>query len=437
MYDVVIIGAGVSGIFMAHKLTETHPGSRVLLIDKGKKLSERTCSGKGCECEVCDQYIGFGGLGKSEGKFNYTNDFGGDLGRKVGSDQSMELMREVDALICLYGGHAIDSYNTHNPELAQKAERHGLKVLTTTVRHLGTKLSTEVLQRLYDYLKDNIDILFETEVRTISKKDHFFIETNSGLIQSKKIVIATGSSGSDWMLQKCHALGLTAGPSRLDLGIRVEMRGNQLQNILKETFETKLYIKGSDYDATTYCMNPNGRIIPKHQQGLVMPDGQNQREEGLSRNLNFTLFVPSFFSAKREADEFANHIIGGINCGRNRIVVQRLEDLHNGVTTENLIQNTIQPTVIAEPGNLLEEVPNKYVKAALEFFQALEGLLGESIDRDTLLYGIDAKFYEPKIETNDKFETAVNGLYLIGDCSGETHSLSQAAASGLHAAAHL
>lgn len=439
MYDVIIIGAGVSAIFMAHKLTKLHPNASILMIDKGKKLHERTCQGDGCDCEVCDQYIGFAGLGKSEGKFNYTNDFGGSLGMKIGNENALLLMKEVDDVICSYGGGTVPSYQTHNPQLASEAEQHGLKVLSTTVRHLGTKRSTEVFQNLYDDLNRHIDFLFEADVVEVSKERDFSVRTNHGTFRSKKVVLSTGSSGSEWMLEKCEALGLRRGPSRLDLGIRVEMRGDQLQTILKDTFETKLHLKGTDYEATTYCMNPNGRIIRKHQHGLVMPDGQNQLEKGKSQNLNFTLFVPTIFASKKEADAFAQHIIGGINRERGRVVVQRLQNLLDRIATtdEALMENTIRPTLSAEPGDLREEVPAKYITAILEFLQSLEELIGESIDHDTLLYGIDAKFYEPKIKTNQWFETDVEGLYLIGDCSGETHSLSQAAASGLYTAEHI
>ncbi|WP_377887262.1 NAD(FAD)-utilizing dehydrogenase [Alkalihalobacillus sp. R86527] len=439
MYDVIIIGAGVSAIFMAHKLTELHPGYKILMIDKGKQLHERSCKGDGCKCEACDQYIGFAGLGKSEGKFNYTNDFGGSLGMKVGSEKAMKLMEEVDELICMYGGNAVESYSTHNPHLADEAERHGLKVLTTTVRHLGTKRSTEVFQNIYAYLKSHIDFVFEADVKEISKDNGYWIKTSRGTFHSNKVVFSTGSSGSEWMLERCEALGLRPGPSRIDLGIRVEMRGDQLKHILRDTFETKLYVKGSTYEATTYCMNPNGRIIRKYQHGLVMADGQNQREKGLSNNLNFTLFVPWLFDSKNEADGFARQFIGGINQGRDRIVVQRFEDLLNQIATDDqkLTRNSIQPTLSAEPGNLKEEVPIKVVTAIQEFLQSLESLLGEAIDTDTLLYGMDGKFYEPKIKTDRWFETELAGLYLIGDCSGETHSLSQAAASGLHTAEHI
>lgn len=443
MYDVAIIGAGVSGIFMAYKLTLEHPEYKIIMIDKGKRLSERTCkaeSKSSCTCEVCDQYIGFGGLGKSEGKFNYTNDFGGSLDRKIGNQKAEALMSEVDDVICSFGGGEADLYHTHSPHLQQQAEIHGLKVLTTSVRHLGTALSTSVIQRLYNYLSKRIEIWFETDVSSINKGELFVLETNQGPVMTEKVVISTGNSGGQWMYDQCEKLGLKPGPSRIDLGLRVEMRGNQLDQMLKETFETKLHIAGDGYEGTTYCMNPNGRIIRKYQHGLVMADGQNMREEKTpGSNLNFTLFIPSFFDTKKEADQFAENVIGDINRQRARIVVQRLQDLKNDRPTNDYViaQNGIQPSLEAEGGNLVDEVPEKFVRGLLEFLDALQNLLGEPIDDDTLVYGMDGKFYEPKIRTSDQFETEVPGLYLIGDCSGETHSLSQAAASGLYVAQYV
>ncbi len=440
MYDVAIIGAGVSGVFMAYRLTLLHPEYKILIIDKGKKLSERTCtaiSKSNCSCEVCDQYIGFGGLGKSEGKFNYTNDFGGNLGRKIGNANAEALMWQVDDIICSFGGNQAELYNTHSPALQQRAERVGLDVLTTSVRHLGTRLSSSIFQKLFLYLSERVDMYFETNIESLTKEKAFVMDTNKGQFFSKKVIISTGNSGSQWMYDQCGKLGLEPGPSRIDLGIRVEMRGNQLDSILEEAFETKLHIRGDEFEGTTYCMNPNGRIIRKYQHGLVMPDGQNKGEEKEpGSNLNFTLFVPSIHPSKKEADDLAQRVIGRINRGKDRIVVQRLQDLkHNKATdTVSIEQNTIQPSLEAEPGNLKDEVPDKFIRALLEFLNSLQELLGEPIDDGTLLYGMDGKFYEPKIKTNEQFETEVRGLYLIGDCSGETHSLSQAAASGLHVA---
>ncbi|WP_044022980.1 NAD(FAD)-utilizing dehydrogenase [Bacillus sp. SG-1] len=444
MYDITIVGAGVSGVFTAYQLLKENKDLNIHIIDVGKKLEDRICgldTGGPCTCKgTCSKYIGFAGLGKSEGKFNYTNDFGGELGRKIGASQAMGLMKEVDDVLCSFGGDAVETYNTENKELSAKAKRHSFRVLSTEVRHLGTKLANEVFQRMYEFLRrKKVTFSFETLIDSVTKtREGFLLMSEDKIFRTKELVMATGMSGSEWLKQQTESLGLSPSETRLDLGLRVEMKGNQLQAILKDTFETKLTYLGESYTATTYCMNPEGRIIRKHQHGLVMPDGQNVREKDTpSANLNFTLFVPQYFRSYGEAQEHARSVIGKINRGADRIVVQRLEDFKLHRKTKDLEKNTILPSLEADCGNITEEVPELYTHALLEMLSALEGLLGEKIHEDTLLYGIDAKFYEPKISTNPYFETEISNLFLIGDCSGETHSLSQAAASGIWLGKHL
>ncbi|WP_456271924.1 NAD(FAD)-utilizing dehydrogenase [Bacillus sp. AK031] len=443
MFDITIIGAGVSGVFTAYKLMQESEELKVHIIDLGKELSQRVCdldSGGACTCEgICSKYIGFAGLGKSEGKFNYTNDFGGELGRKVGEANAMELMKEVDSILCSFGGDAVETYSTKNETLSTKAEEHSFRVLSTEVRHLGTRLANKVFQGMYDFLKDRVTFSFETEIESVCKeKDGFMLYTSERTFSTKELVIATGMSGSKWLKRQTESLGIVHAETRLDLGLRVEMKGCQLDSILKETFETKLTYLGDSYTATTYCMNPEGRIIRKHQHGLVMPDGQNAREKEMpSPNLNFTLFVPRYFQSYNQAQQYAQSVIGTINRGAGRIAVQRLEDLKLNRKTVEFTTNVVSPSLDAQGGNLREEVPELYTKALLEMLDALEGLIGEPVHEDTLIYGINAKFYEPKLLTNQFFETEVPHLYLAGDCSGETHSLSQAAASGIFLAGHL
>jgi uncharacterized protein len=278
-YDITIIGAGVSSVFLAYTLMKHNEHISIHMIDLGKKLSERTCGldeGRGCTCEgVCSKYIGFAGLGKSEGKFNYTNDFGGELGRKIGNQTTLDLMKEVDDILCEFGGDFIPSYSTKNDTLSKRARMVDVNVLSTEVRHLGTRLASDIFQRMYEVLKNRITFSFETHVERISKHDGgFHLKSNSGDFTTEKLVIGTGMSGSTWLKKQAASLGLFPGKTRLDMGVRVEMKGDQLQSILEDTFETKLKIERDSFSATTYCMNPRGRIIRKHQHGLVMPDGQ-------------------------------------------------------------------------------------------------------------------------------------------------------------------
>ena len=442
-YDITIIGAGVSSVFLAYTLMKQNEHLTIHMIDVGKELSERVCgldSGGKCTCGgLCSKYIGFAGLGKSEGKFNYTNDFGGELGRKIGKQPSLDLMKEVDDILCEFGGAIRPTYSTKNENLSNRAAHAGLQALSTEVRHLGTRLANEVFQKMYEFLKSRVHFHFETLIETISIHEAgFHIQADKGDFITGKVVIGTGMSGSSWLKKQASSLGLHPGETRLDMGIRVEMKGDQLHSILQDTFETKLKIERDSFSATTYCMNPRGRIIRKYQHGVVMPDGQNAREEDTpSANLNFSLFVPRYFQSHDEAMDYSLNIIGGINQGRDRIVVQRLQDFKLGRNTVTLEENLIGPSLKGECGNLHEEVPALYGLALEEFFASVEELIGESIHPDTLLYGLDAKFYEPKLRTDENFETEVSNLYLIGDCSGETHSLSQAAASGIYVGKYL
>ncbi len=345
-------------------------------------------------------------------------------------------MDEVDKILCRFGGNSVLKYSTDNPNIIKKAEACGLQMLTTQVRHLGTTLSIDIFQQLYKCLRDKIDIQFRINVQHIVKqKQYFKITTNQGIVHSKQLVFATGHSGADWLKEMCSSLEIAQEQTRVDLGIRVEMKEHQLRSILKDTFETKLSYQDDNFTATTYCMNPKGRIVRKYEEGLVMPDGQNFREQRTgTSNLNFTLFIPRYFPTLTEANLYASTIIKGINQGRDRIVVQRLEDLLKGQPTlEKMMKyNHIQPTLQGDYGDLNKEIPQLYIEGLKEFLLRLEQFIGEPIDKDTLLYGIDGKFYAPTIKINERFETTITGLYLIGDCSGITHSLSQAAASGLY-----
>lgn len=438
MFDIVIIGAGVSGIFAAHALAEGN--KRVLMIDKGKPLNERYCpldKGEPCGCTSCAKYVGFGGLGRSEGKYNYTNDFGGDLETKVGYSNALHLMDEVDDILCRYGAGQAAMYSTESPSLAKRAGEAGFDVLATRTRHLGSALSEEVLQAMFDDLACSISFQFETEVSLIRELPSGFELhiRDRDPIYTKKLIIATGRSGMDWWSGQCKALGISQQIARLDIGLRFEMFGGQLDAILLDQFETKLRFSGEGFTATTYCMNPRGRVIRKFQDGLVMADGQNYREQAEgSPNLNFTLFVPSYFSSLEEADSYARTVIGGINRGGDRIVAQRLGDLRKGRGTPATsgLSSHIQPTLKADWGNLIEDLPDSYIRISLSFVDALEKLLGIPVNEDTILYGVDAKFYAPMLDTTEDFESRIANLYVIGDCSGITHSLSQAAASGLH-----
>lgn len=447
MYDITIVGSGVSGIFLAYTLLQTDIKLKILMIEKGKKFEDRVCpiesglSKKCMHCKICNKFQGFGGMGRSEGKFNYTNDFGGHLAEKIGNKITSDLMEYIDKILCLFGANKVKLYSTENEELVGWSKEDNYSILTTRVRHLGTSLSYEIINKMYLYLENKVDIEFETDIISIDKISNVFnLHGKENDIKSKEVVLATGLSGGDRFLEYCKSFDIEPYKDRLDLGVRVEMKGDQLEYILKNSFEIKLSYKGDEFEATTYCMNPKGKVIKKYQQGLVMADGQNYFEtDKPSCNLNFSILIPKYFSCHNEAMEYATNIIKSINKGKERIVLQRFEDLikHRASTKEQLNQNSIIPTIESDCGNLYNELPQIYIDGMFKIFETIENLTGKEISRDTLLYGIDAKFYQPEIRTNEHFKTKQDGLYVIGDCSGITYSLSQAASSGAYLGRYL
>jgi len=447
MYDITIVGTGVSGVFLAYTLIAKENGLKILMIEKGRKFIERICpiengDSEGCvHCTICNKTQGFGGMGRSEGKYNYTNDFGGQIGEKIGEKSAMNLMEDVDEILCSFGADKVTLYSTENEELKKRVKGNNYTMLTTKVRHLGTTLSREILNKMYLSLKDKVQFKFETDIISINKvNDVFKLSDIENVYYSKKVVLATGISGGEQFLEFCKCFNIKPNSERVDLGVRVEMKGDQLDSILKDSFETKIRYKSNEFEAITYCMNPKGKVIKKYQEGLVMADGQNYIEtDKPSCNLNFSVLIPKYFDCYNEAKEYARVIIESINKGKGWIVIQRYEDLVQGraTTKHNLNKNTIRPSMQGEVGNLYNEIPEIYIDGLLKIFESIECIIGKKISRDTLLYGIDAKFYEPRINTDEYFETKQKGLYVIGDCSGTTFSLSQAAVSGVYLGRHI
>lgn len=433
-YDVIIVGAGVSGLFTAMKLTKRL--KKILLIDIGKALPQRLLALGSDIAGSCrhDRYFGFGGLGLSEGKYNYTNDFGGELAHKIGAKQSWFYQQQVDQLLCQYGADKRKCYQIYDVELAKKAEGLGFALFSTYTRHLGTTLSTAIYQQFFIYLNQQIDILCNTQVVTITPNNRHFLLTLSDqrMIQGRNVVIAVGRQGMDWLDTITSDLGITSGQVRLDLGFRIEMAGEQLAPLLQKSREVKLNYITPNFSATTYCMNPKGRVISKYQQGLVMPEGQNCLEQGSSHNLNFSLFIPKWFSSRLQADNYLAKVIGHINQQRGRILAQRLMDINGYFRPQGVTIIPSLPSV--EFTELLRWVPKEYLYYTNQFLVKLQQLLGLPIDGNTILYAMDSKTYAPIMNTDRYFATTIDNLYIIGDCSGVTSSLSQAAASGLYVA---
>ncbi|GAA0745553.1 NAD(P)/FAD-dependent oxidoreductase [Clostridium oceanicum] len=444
-YDVVIIGAGASGIFAAYEMTKMNSTMKVLIIEKGNSLEKRKCpidgkKIKNCiHCKVCNIMNGYGGAGSlSDGKYNITNNFGGELYKYVGKEEALDLMNYVDEILCEMGGKDAKLYSTANSDLKRKALQHDLHLLDAKVRHLGTDRNLHILGNIYDYLKDKIDMKFNCEVKDIEKEnDIFSISTEKGDFKTKNLVLATGRSGSKWISSVCSKLGIKTESNRVDIGVRVELPGSVFSHITDDVYESKIVYRTKKYGdlVRTFCMNPYGEVVAENTNGIVTVNGHSYSNPELhTKNTNFALLVSNRFTEPfKNSNEYGESIARLSNMLGGGVLVQRFGDLVKGRRTNDhrMSKSFTNPTLKATPGDLSLVIPKRQLDGIIEMIYALDKIAPGTANEDTLLYGVEVKFYNSKVEVDSNLETKLKGLYVLGDGSGVTHSLSQASASGV------
>lgn len=447
-YDIIIVGAGASGIFTAYELVKVNPNMKILMIEKGHSLEKRVCpidgkKIKACiHCSVCNIMNGYGGAGSlSDGKYNITNNFGGELYKYVGKDEAINLMNYVDEVLCEMGGAEAKLYSTANSELKSKALQHDLHLLDAKVRHLGTDRNLVILSNIYKFLKDKVEMLFDTEVLDIDKsEEQFSVITNRETFTSDKLVLATGRSGSKWISKVCNKMGIRTESNRVDIGVRVELPAEIFEHITKEVYESKIVYKTKKYNdmVRTFCMNPHGEVVNENTNGIITVNGHSYSDPKLhTGNTNFALLVSNHFTEPfRDSNEYGESIARLSNMLGGGVLVQRFGDLVNGRRTNErrMAKSFTIPTLKATPGDLSLVIPKRQLDDIIEMIYALNNIAPGTANEDTLLYGVEVKFYNSKVEVDTNLETSVKGLYALGDGSGVTHSLSQASASGVYLA---
>ncbi|MCX7711319.1 MAG: NAD(P)/FAD-dependent oxidoreductase [Clostridia bacterium] len=447
-YDVIIVGAGASGIFTAYELTQMNPEIKVLMIEKGHALNKRRCpidgkKIKACiECSTCNIVNGFGGSGSmSDGKYNITNNFGGDLFKYVGYNEALDLMRYVDEVNCKMGGEGAKLYSTANSQLKTQALRNDLHLLDAQVRHFGTDRNLVILSNIYEFLKDKVEILFDTEVLDIeSKEDGFAISTSKAEFEGKYLVLATGRSGSKWISKICSKLGIKTQSNRVDIGVRVELPAAVFAHITDDVYESKIVYRTKKYSdvVRTFCMNPYGEVVTENTNGIMTVNGHSYSDPKLhTENTNFALLVSNNFTEPfKDSNEYGESIARLSNMLGGGVLVQRFGDLVKGNRTNEhrLAQSFTRPTLNATPGDLSLVIPKRQLDDIIEMIYALDKIAPGTANESTLLYGVEVKFYNSKVELDGNLETKIKGLFALGDGSGVTHSLSQASASGVHVA---
>ena len=449
-YDVLIIGAGPGGIFTAYELTRnTDRKLRVAVFELGKPLDHRKCpidgeKIKSCiNCKTCSIMSGFGGAGAfSDGKYNITNDFGGSLYEHVGKSQALELMRYVDSINLKYGGEGTKLYSTANSAIKQMCLQHGLHLLDAQVRHLGTDINYVVLKNLYSELQTKVDFFFETAVSSVDRiPEGYEIRTESGkTVTASNCVISVGRSGSKWMEGICRGMNIPTKSNRVDIGVRVELPAEIFRHLTDELYESKIIYRTEKFEdlVRTFCMNPYGAVVSENTNGIVTVNGHSYEDPARhTGNTNFALLVSKHFSEPfKDSNGYGESIARLSNMLGGGVIVQRFGDLVRGrrSTPGRISDSFVTPTLSATPGDLSLVIPKRILDGIIEMIYALDKIAPGTANDDTLLYGVEVKFYNMEVELNENLETNYSGLYVIGDGSGVTHSLSHASASGVHVA---
>ena len=448
MYDVIIVGAGPGGIFTAYELAEQKPGLKVAVFEMGHELKKRKCpidgdKVKSCiHCKSCSIMSGFGGAGAfSDGKYNITNDFGGTLHEYIGKKTAIELMQYVDKINLRFGGEGTRLYSTAGTSIKKKCLQNDLHLLDASVRHLGTDINYIVLEHLYDYLKDRVEFYFDKAVKDVEKTENgFAVRCGDKVYESRKCVISAGRSGSKWMESVCRSLDIGTKSNRVDIGVRVELPAEVFSHLTDELYESKIVYRTKEYGdrVRTFCMNPRGVVVNENTNGIVTVNGHSYEDpERQTGNTNFALLVAKHFSEPfKDSNGYGESIARLSNMRGGGVIVQRFGDLIRGrrSTKSRIEESFTVPTLNAAAGDLSLVLPKRILDGIIEMIYALDKIAPGTANEDTLLYGVEVKFYNMEVKVDENLMTKYEGLYVIGDGSGITHSLSHASASGIYVA---
>ena len=450
-YDVIIIGAGPGGIFAAYELAEKAPELKVAVFEAGNPLEKRKCpidgkKIKSCvNCKTCAIMSGFGGAGAfSDGKYNITNNFGGTLYEYIGKETAIDLMNYVDEINVKFGGEGTKMYSTSGTHIKKLCMQNKLNLLDASVRHLGTDINYVVLENLYAKLKDTVEFRFNCHVDDVEAIDGGYrVITKDGVDECKKCIVSVGRSGSKWMEKVCENLDITTKSNRVDIGVRVELPAVIFSHLTDELYESKIVYRTEKFEdkVRTFCMNPNGIVVNENTNGIVTVNGHSYEDPAKqTENTNFALLVEKHFSEPfKDSNGYGESIARLSNMLGGGVIVQRFGDLVRGrrSTESRIEEGLVTPTLSATPGDLSLVLPKRILDGIIEMIYALDKIAPGTANDDTLLYGVEVKFYNMEVELNDNLECKYDGLYIIGDGSGVTHSLSHASASGVYVARHI
>ena len=450
-YDVAIVGGGVAGIFAGYELTKQRPDLRVILLEQGEEIGRRSCpiiekkSPSCIQCKSCAIMRGFGGAGAfSDGKFNFTTQLGGWLTDYLSADEVMALIQYVDE-VNLHFGATEKFFSTSTPQadvIRRKAISYDLHLMDAKCKHLGTERNREILTKQAKWLEEHLELTCNSRVDDIVRlpDSRYLLETAVGDVEADYVIAAPGRSGAEWFSKQCASLDLPMINNQVDLGVRVELPAIIFREITDAMHEAKLMYRTKQYKdvVRTFCMNPYGYVVTENTDGILTVNGHSYTDPALqSENTNFALLVSNRFTTPfNEPYQYGKRIASLSNMLGGGIIVQRFGDLADGRRTNahRIPQSFVKPTLEATPGDLSLVLPKRHLDNVIEMIHVLDKIAPGTANQDTLLYGVEVKFYSSRLQLSRELETKYTNLFAIGDGAGVTRGLSQAGASGVTAA---
>lgn len=456
-YDLIIVGAGPSGIFTALELIRKDKSKSILLVEKGSAIEKRRCpKDKTRNCVNCQPYChittGFSGAGAfSDGKLSLSPEVGGDLPDLIGYEYTEELIEYTDKIYLEFGADTkVEGIEDKEEikEIRRKAIEAGLKLVDCPIRHLGTEKAQEIYQKIEEYLIDNnIEIRFKTQAKDIiveNEEVKGVLLTDSlkhekeEIVYSDKVVISAGRKGADWLKALCVKHDISHKAGTVDIGVRVEVRNEVMEKVNNILYESKLigYPAPFKNKVRTFCQNPGGFVSQEnYDNNLAVVNGHSYKDKK-SNNTNLAILCSHNFSYPfNEPIKYGIKVSELLNMlGDGKILVQRYGDIIDGKRTwqKELSRSNVTPTLQdAVAGDITSAMPYRTMTNILNFIESLNTVVPGFAGTETLLYGPEVKFYSNKVELSENFETNINNLYCLGDASGWTRGLMMASLMGV------